>query len=221
MCGPLSALLHRDLVYVASWRRNSPSTSSIAALRLPQTTRLIIMSTVADATLPAPPPAATQKISSTALPSSASYIQSPKRSTWENAPPPSARGLADGDFDPSRGAKPQSPFYQHPTTQTSLEQLRSEAPTYGRGYSSQDLESNFRMSHKLSLDTQNPKRTLWTKSDRKNARWLRRLSRKQRVAVKLLFALIILGTMVGIGLGISMAVGGGVWRPHNQQSAIG
>jgi len=180
------------------------------------------MSTVANdpvgVTIPSPPPAAVQKVSCTTRPSCS---QSPERSTFGDVSPPLTRNLGDEDFDPSQGAKPHSPFYRHPTTRTSLEQLRSEAPTYGRGYCSQDVESNFRVSHKLSLEAQCPKRTLWTKSNRKNAGWLRKLSRKQRFAVKLMFALIIVGIMVGIGLGISIAVGGGVWRPHNQQSTIG
>jgi hypothetical protein len=175
----------------------------------------IIMSTHANDTagagVPSPPPAALQKISITRA-SSTSCTQSPETSTSSEAPA--------NDFDPSRGAKPYSPFYLHPTTQTSLEQLRSEAPSYGRGYSSQDVESNLPMSHKISLDAQNPKCRLWIKSNRGGIAWLRKLSRKQRFAVKLLFALVIVGTMVGIALGISVAVGGGVWRPHNQQSPI-
>ena len=48
-----------------------------------------------------------------------------------------------------------------------------------------------------------------------------RLSKKQRILAHILIALIIVGGAVGIGVGISKAVGGGVWKSINSQSQIG
>jgi hypothetical protein len=46
------------------------------------------------------------------------------------------------------------------------------------------------------------------------------LTRKQRVAVKAVIALVTLGSMVAIALGITVAVGGGVWKSDHQRGAI-
>lgn len=47
------------------------------------------------------------------------------------------------------------------------------------------------------------------------------MPRKQRLAIKLVIAFLIVGAMVGIALGITAAVGGGVWKSHDQQGSIG
>ncbi|EEQ85554.1 hypothetical protein RJZ56_007109 [Blastomyces dermatitidis] len=135
--------------------------------------------------------------------------------------PPSSP--AGSDFDPSRGAKPLSPFYIHPTTRTSLEQVRSEAQAYCQGYKLHDAENGYQVPIKPSMDGQGSDRGLWgpcPNSRRKKSKWLGRLSRKQRLAVKGLIALFIAGSMVGIGLGISISLGGGVWKSKNQQGEI-
>ena len=50
---------------------------------------------------------------------------------------------------------------------------------------------------------------------------MRRLTRRQRIWVKILIALIIVGAAVGIGVGVSRAVGSGVWKNINSQTKIG
>ncbi|PGH03932.1 hypothetical protein GX51_03768 [Blastomyces parvus] len=129
---------------------------------------------------------------------------------------------ASSDFDPSRGAKPLSPFYVHPTTRTSLEQVRSEAQAYCQGYKLHDAENGYQVPVKPSMDGQASDRGLWgcPNTTRKKSKWLGRLTRKQRLAVKVLIALFIAGSMVGIGLGISISLGGGVWKSKNQQGEI-
>lgn len=48
-----------------------------------------------------------------------------------------------------------------------------------------------------------------------------KLDKKTRMWVKVLIALIVVGAAVGVGLGISRAVGGGVWKnKHSSNSAI-
>lgn len=47
------------------------------------------------------------------------------------------------------------------------------------------------------------------------------LTKKQKLVVKILIAIVVIGGMVGIGLGISKAVGGGIWKSNDQTSDIG
>ena len=49
----------------------------------------------------------------------------------------------------------------------------------------------------------------------------RNLDRKQKLWAKIIIALIIVGAAVGIGVGVSKAVGGGVWKTVNSQGKIG
>ncbi|OJD13225.1 hypothetical protein AJ78_06299 [Emergomyces pasteurianus Ep9510] len=130
---------------------------------------------------------------------------------------------AGSDFDPSRGAKPLSPFYTHPTTRTSLEQLKSESQACYQGYKLHDAENGYQVPVKPSMDGQTSDRGLWgicPSNKQKKSKWLGSLSRRRRLAVKGLIALVIAGGMVGIGLGISVALGGGVWKSKNQQAEI-
>ena len=50
-------------------------------------------------------------------------------------------------------------------------------------------------------------------------RWVG-LSRKQRLWIKVLIALLVIAVAVAIGIGISRAVGGGVWASDNQHTTI-
>jgi hypothetical protein len=119
------------------------------------------------------------------------------------------------EFDPTLGAKPCSPFYPHEVT-ASLEQLKNGTQISGRGYASQDLESGDRaLANYITRESK-----LWEQK-RRRCDCLSTLTPRQRLAVKLLMALVIVGTMVGIALGITVSVGGGVWRSNNQQSPIG
>ncbi|ODH51341.1 hypothetical protein GX48_02581 [Paracoccidioides brasiliensis] len=128
---------------------------------------------------------------------------------------------ASSEFDPSRGAKPYSPFYKHPTTRTSLEQLRNEtSQRRSARYRMHDVENGYQAGTRPSMDGQGSTRGLWVDSRQKNSKWLGRLNRKQKFAVKALIAVIIVGTMVGIGLGISIALGGSVWKSSYQQVEI-
>lgn len=50
---------------------------------------------------------------------------------------------------------------------------------------------------------------------------LRSLSKKQRMWVKILIGVFIVGVAVGVGIGISKATGTGVWKSNTQQAQIG
>jgi len=83
----------------------------------------------------------------------------PTQSPSVSSPVPTTHSLQEDqarDFDPSIGAKPCSPFYCHPTTTASREQLRCDAQLPGRGYCSQDLESGMRTPAKRSMDISKP-----------------------------------------------------------------
>lgn len=125
------------------------------------------------------------------------------------------------EFDPHVGAKPYSPFYRH-NDNDSLEYLKNEATIAAQRYGSNDLESGpSNTPHKHSLDIHGVRQSkLWRKKKRRCDR-LTALPKRQRLAIKLVLAFFIVGAMVGIALGITAAVGGGVWKSHDQQGAIG
>jgi hypothetical protein len=125
------------------------------------------------------------------------------------------------DFDPHLGAKPCSPFYRH-NDNDSLEYLKDEATILAQRYGSNDLESGpSNTPHKRSLDIHGVRQSkLWMKKKRR-CDCLSSLTKRQRLAVKLVIAFFIVGAMVGIAVGITAAVGGGVWKSHDQQGTIG
>ena len=50
----------------------------------------------------------------------------------------------------------------------------------------------------------------------------RRLSKRQKVVVQIIIAFVLIGAITGLGVGISKAVGGGVFRTsHNTNAPIG
>ncbi|MCJ1482944.1 hypothetical protein MMC06_003110 [Schaereria dolodes] len=134
----------------------------------------------------------------------------------------------------STSTHPYSAFYSHPTTRTSFEQQKSESRVNIQIYE-QDLEAGSRIlpSLDVSRSTTNKEKecTVWPgrhqiiqkemASKRRGGGPWSRLSKKQRILAHILIALIIVGGAVGIGVGISKAVGGGVWKSINSQSQIG
>lgn len=128
----------------------------------------------------------------------------------------------------SRSSHPFSAFYLHPTTRTSFEQHKSESKVHIRTQE-QDLEaaSSTFPSSEVTRDSevwpckqQLKKRALIMKRSR-GCSPLSGLTQTQRIWVKLLIALVVIGAAVGIGIGISKAVGAGVWQNNNSQKKIG
>lgn len=125
------------------------------------------------------------------------------------------------DFDPSIGAKPYSPFYRHATPSLSTEQLTWEARRANRYHSkcARDVEAQISPIQPQGSQTSKLSK-LWTK---KKQPWelLEGLSTRQRITAKALIAILTLGAMVGIALGITSAVGG-VWKyDKHQRSFLG
>ncbi|OKL56515.1 hypothetical protein UA08_08303 [Talaromyces atroroseus] len=156
----------------------------------------------------------------------------PKKEGWQAQVPscpitgsPTIQFLPEptADFDPHIGAKPCSPFYAHDDNNTSLEYLKNEATIAAQRYGSNDLESGVPSTpRKRSLDVHGRVRCskLWAEKKRR-CDYLSSLTRRQRLIVKLVLALIIIGAMIGIAMGITVAVGGGVWKSANVKGTLG
>lgn len=134
------------------------------------------------------------------------------------------------EYDPT-STHPFSAFYSHPTTRTSFEQLKHASKTHIAVYT-HNLESGTLVRASSEPPTSNKECTVWPgklQLQRKNllmekrrgcSPW-RNLTKKQKLWAQILIAFIIIGAAVGIGVGISKAVGGGVWKSNNSQTPIG
>ncbi|KAL9099126.1 MAG: hypothetical protein Q9163_005333 [Psora crenata] len=144
------------------------------------------------------------------------------------------------DYDPT-SSHPFSAFYSHPTTRTSLEQRNSESRVNIKIYD-QDLESGSRSTqqpsshgHFTPWKARKQECTMWPSTSKqlekahpaKTARGsstcgpYRRLSKTQKLCIKVCLAILIVGAATGLGIGISKAVGSGVWKSNNSQAPIG
>ena len=137
------------------------------------------------------------------------------------------------DFDPT--SHPASPFYSHPTTKTSFEQLKC-ASTAGFSAYDTDVEAGSKRPSHEDLTPQSTSLqkdcTVWPQrqtllmqhKQRKRQRacypW-NVLSKKQKLAAKLATLLLIIAIGVGIGVGVSRAVGGTWYKSANQQGQVG
>lgn len=150
-------------------------------------------------------------------PQTASTI--PGESSVQSSPQLSIGPDPAPDFDPSIGAKPHSPFYRHATPSLSLEQLTWKS-RHGNRSPTRMADVEAQESQTPSVKTEKSKLSkLWRK---KKQPWelLDGLSKKQRIAAKALITIVTVGAMVGIALGITSAVGGGVWKYDGQQGAV-
>jgi len=119
-----------------------------------------------------------------------------------------------------------SAFYCHPTTRYSIEQQRSESKIRLDVYNV-ELERGlgFQSTDRLQDESVWPaKQTLQEKAllakKQRGCAPLRNLSKKQRFWVMMLIGLVVVAAAVGLGVGISRAVGGGVWAGDDQTVKI-
>lgn len=148
----------------------------------------------------------------------------PGESSIQSTPELSNSNAQVPDFDPSINAKPYSPFYRHATPSLSMEQLTWNTRNANRSstrMAATDLEAQEVQTPQSAPSTdQNSKMSkLWR---RKKQPWelLEGLSKRQRFVVKVLIAIVTIGTMIGIALGITSAVGGGVWGYNRHQGTV-
>lgn len=140
----------------------------------------------------------------------------------------------DDDFDPTLGATPFSPFYIHPMTVTSLEQLRGERQRWSQGTRSSDsnhidIEAGFGCKPRSNLAGHKEWPSGRMSSD--SERWefaklkqkkglLASFTRNQKLLIKVIIAILLVCAMLGIGLGLSVAVNGSVWTAPNQSKTL-
>ncbi|EED16528.1 conserved hypothetical protein [Talaromyces stipitatus ATCC 10500] len=148
--------------------------------------------------------------------------QSPQNALLTTSPTITSILEATAEFDPHVGAKPCSPFYSHDVN-NSLEYLKNESTITAQRYGSNDLESGTPSTpQKRSLEVHGRCRPskLWRQKKRK-CDCLSSLTKRQRLMVKIALALFIVGAMIGIAMGITVAVGGGVWKSANVRGPFG
>ncbi|KAJ5928727.1 hypothetical protein N7466_007683 [Penicillium verhagenii] len=122
------------------------------------------------------------------------------------------------DFDPSIGAKPYSPFYSHGTPTISYEHLTFESKNASRnGSGLRDLEN----AGPYTFRNESPRRSKLWEGNVKPRSCLHSLSSRQRMIFKAIIAIVTVGTMIAIALGITYAVGGAVWKSSAEQTSLG
>lgn len=122
------------------------------------------------------------------------------------------------DFDPSIGAKPYSPFYPHGTPSMSCEHLTFETKLADqRQHEIRDLESG----GPYLVRGDSPRRSKLWEGQKPSRSCLHSLSPRQRMCTKAIIAIVTVGTMIAIALGITAAVGGTAWRSSSEQTALG
>ncbi len=139
--------------------------------------------------------------------------------------------------DPSN---PYSAFYKHPEARRSMDAGDVHSKTHLDIHTTErDVEAGKPLSPattqqqtpKVSVDGRLKECTMWPSrqaimDQRKTAKRHRgcaafhNLTRKQRLWVKIVIALLIVAAAVGLGVGISKAVGGGVWAGVGQNRPI-
>ena len=135
---------------------------------------------------------------------------------------------------PPSADHPFSPFYSHPTTRTSLEQKKSESKVRFQIYE-HDLENGSRVTTYTQPEPLQRRPTddaVWPSSNVRKQHELmvkskghnlynpfQRMSKRQKVWVKVLIAILVIGAITGLGVGITKAVGGGVFRTSSNTSA--
>lgn len=108
------------------------------------------------------------------------------------------------NYDPSVNAKPFSPFYRHATPNFSADRIE-----YRLRREAADLETGDSQGTRQEL--QHPHRSkLWEKKRR--CLWWRRLNQGTRLVLEITLAVVIVGGMVGIAIGVTAAVNGGSWK---------
>ena len=147
-----------------------------------------------------------------------------------------AYAAKEGEYDPT-STNPFSAFYSHPRTRTSFEQAKSESNLHLPLYH-HDLESGSKITHASVADAapdhpthyhrddkvwpcsrQKEKTLLEKQQSKKGCSPFSRMSKKQKFWVQAIIAVIIVGAFTGLGLGISKAVGGGVFKNSHDSSA--
>jgi hypothetical protein len=137
-------------------------------------------------------------------------------------------------------SNPYSAFYKHPDARRSLDNVSAPlSKTHLEITTSErDLEAGVPLSAattqqlpKVSVDGRVKECTMWPSRQavleqrkdhkrNKGCNLFQGLTSKQRLWAKIIIALLVVGAAVGLGVGISRAVGGGVWAGEGKSKEI-
>jgi len=132
----------------------------------------------------------------------------------------------DAEYDPCQNAQKFSPFYlyNHDSPRPSQDLRPNQRPKESLHVDVRDLElggitpsvTQEKFHAQKKSKTPNVNLKFWKRKQPcltkpKKEFWLKRLPKKQRIAVKLAIALVIVGAMVGIAVGIAAALHSGVY----------
>lgn len=135
-------------------------------------------------------------------------------------------------------SNPYSAFYKHPEARRSMDASAPQSKTHLDVHDrDRDLEAGVPLSAattqnpKISVDGRVKECTMWPSRQAimekkkmskraKGCNMFRNLNSKQRLWAKILIAMIIVAAAVGLGIGISKAVGGGIWKGRGQTAEI-
>ncbi|KAL3428278.1 hypothetical protein PVAG01_01787 [Phlyctema vagabunda] len=139
----------------------------------------------------------------------------------------------DTDSTHSSEKNPLSPFYSHPTTRYSLDAHKTHSNQNMSFSENNDVEACLTQEQTkgsmLKTFTTTKECTVWPgqgamrrkKKAMKAARQRTGLcgcmagySKRTRIFIKLVVALLVIGIAIGVGVGISKSVGGGIWGDH-------
>ncbi|KAL8714668.1 MAG: hypothetical protein Q9220_001617 [cf. Caloplaca sp. 1 TL-2023] len=146
-------------------------------------------------------------------------------------PTPLPEGTDTQTYDPT-STDPFSPFYCH----TRASESRSRV--FHSSHNDHDLEKGIpaytitshnadKSTHSLPFDASGQKKcnnnkgqSLLCKSEAKQrGGWWRNLSRRQKMCVHVLVAVVFVGAVTGLGVGVSKSMGTGVWKNADGASA--
>ncbi|KAL6706880.1 hypothetical protein ACN47E_005023 [Coniothyrium glycines] len=137
--------------------------------------------------------------------------------------------------DPSN---PYSAFYKHPEARRSMDGANASQSKTHLDVAIHDLETGVPLSvastqqpPKVSVDGRVKECTMWPSRQavmdkrksyqrKRGCAFFRSLTIKQRMWAKIIIALLVVAAAVGLGVGISRAVGGGVWAGQGQSKEI-
>jgi hypothetical protein len=120
----------------------------------------------------------------------------------------------NSEFDPCSNAPFTSPFYDHDPPRISSDCVRNKTTTV------QLYALPTQSSSTSTLKKKPKKKQPCMTKPRQGSRWWAGMSQKQRLALKLLLAVVLVGAIVGLAVGITKRVGGGVVKSGNQVSTI-
>ncbi|KAI4208111.1 MAG: hypothetical protein LQ348_000359 [Seirophora lacunosa] len=150
-------------------------------------------------------------------------------STDSLATPPHTAHQQAETYDPT-STDPFSPFYSHAHASESSRRLQQHSsalsqqddhhdPEKGGFTAAAVSETNGGPNHKSSDDTAQPSLLCRCQAKRTRGSW-RNMSKKQRIAVRVLVALLFIGAVTGLGLGVSKAMGTGIWKQSGGSTDI-